>query len=104
MSFPRPEAPDDDLVSLGADPKESQITAKLNDRFSKENIYTKIGESILVAVNPYRQLDLNSDESAREYGNAVKDGSDRGPHIFETAASAYYNMLRSKQDQSIMFL
>ena len=95
---------DEDLISLGADAGDKQIVELLGDRFAKDNIYTRIGQKIVVSVNPYKPIELCSDSTAKNIGNAVKDGKDRQPHVFEVAASAYFDMLKDKQNQSLFFI
>lgn len=95
----------DDLIYLpDQDLNDSEITALLNDRFSKDQIFTRIGQRALISVNPCKPLESNSDAAAKSAGNAVKEGEDRQAHLFEMAATCYYDMLKNKADQSITFV
>lgn len=95
---------DQDLTSLGKDVAEKDIVSQLGSRFEQDEIYSRIGQTIIVAINPSRQLDICSDSNAKNIGNAVKDGKDRDAHVFELAANSYFDMVRDKEDQSLLFL
>ncbi|KAI0315785.1 glycosyltransferase family 2 protein [Amylostereum chailletii] len=82
------------------------IVSCLRERFLSDNIYTNIGTSSLVAVNPHKYVPSNADsvmhKYAAEYRNTI-EGVDRlPPHIFQLANNAYYHMRRTTQDQSIL--
>ena len=71
-----------------------------------DNIYTNIGTSALVAINPHKYVATNSDSVLQQYAAEYRDTSDRKevlpPHIFQLANNAYYHMRRTSQDQSIL--
>jgi myosin heavy subunit len=93
----------DDLISID-NPNDKSIVAHLSGSFNRDCTYFRIGESILLSLNPGRPLEQNSDSNAKTIGSAVKDGKDRQAHVFELAANAYFNMKTDKEDQSIIFL
>lgn len=62
-------------------------------------IYTYIGE-VVVSVNPYRQLDIYTDEYVERYRN--KEVFERPPHVYSVADSAYHDMNRLKRDSCIV--
>lgn len=72
-----------------------------------DNVYTSIGSSVLVAVNPHKYISANADsvmhKYAAEYRNTSKDKEVLPPHIFQLANNAYYHMKRTTQDQCILF-
>jgi myosin heavy subunit len=103
-----PEQPDDDLIYLrssnGAQPDDEVLANHLRDRYAKDIIYTRIGESVLVSVNPNKTLECNSQSSMKKYKTAVKNGTERSPHVFELAGNAYLNACKFRQDQALVFV
>lgn len=93
----------DDLIYIEEN-TDAAIVKKLNDRFTKDQIYSRIGEDILVSVNPNRPLELNAEGNTKAYNISLKEGYDRDPHVFELAASTYYQMKETKLDHSMVFL
>ncbi|KZP20345.1 glycosyltransferase family 2 protein [Athelia psychrophila] len=82
------------------------IVSCIRERFMSDNIYTNIGTSALVAVNPHKYLPTNSDSVMHKYAAEYRDTSETKerlpPHIFQLANNAYYHMRRTTQDQSIL--
>ncbi|KAF8965794.1 glycosyltransferase family 2 protein [Flammula alnicola] len=83
------------------------IVACLRERFMTDTIYTSIGTSGLVALNPHKYVSSNADSILHKYAAEYRDSSeDRErlpPHIFQIANNAYYHMRRTTQDQCIVF-
>ena len=83
------------------------LGAALRDRFLSDTIYTAVGSSTIVAVNPHKYVTCNSDAVlagyAHEYRDTAPSKVQNPPHIFQLANNAYYNMRRTSQDQSILF-
>lgn len=83
------------------------IVSCLRERFMSDNIYTNIGSSGLVAVNPHKYVASNADSVMHKYAAEYRDTSpDKDllpPHIFQMANNAYYHMRRTTQDQCILF-
>ena len=82
------------------------IVACLRERFMTDHIYTKIGSSALVALNPHKYISSNSDSVLQKYAAEYRDTSEHKqplpPHIFQLANNAYFHMKRTSQDQSII--
>ncbi|KAF9225027.1 glycosyltransferase family 2 protein [Gyrodon lividus] len=82
------------------------IVSCLRERFMSDNIYTSIGTSALVAVNPHKYVSSNADSVLQKYAADYRDTSEHKtplpPHIFQLANHAYYHMRRTTQDQSII--
>ena len=82
------------------------IVSCIRERFMADNIYTGVGTSAIVAVNPHKYVASNSDavmhKYAAEYRNTSPDNERLPPHIFQLANDAYYHMRRTTQDQSII--
>eukprot|EP00118_Oscarella_pearsei_P025055 m.307394 g.307394 ORF g.307394 m.307394 type:complete len:1004 (+) comp42235_c0_seq1:121-3132(+) len=78
---------------------EDKFMDNLKLRFEKDKIYTYIGET-LVSMNPYRQLDLYTDDYVKEYrGRQVFE---RPAHIYAIADAAYQSMIRRGQDSCVV--
>lgn len=83
------------------------IVSCLRERFMLDNIYTSVGSSTLVVVNPHKYVPSNADSVLHKYAAEYRDTSPEKiplpPHIFQLANNAYYHMRRTTQDQSILF-
>ncbi|KAJ0399025.1 hypothetical protein ATCC90586_000494 [Pythium insidiosum] len=105
---------------------EPALLHALSERFAHDRIYTSIGD-ILLAVNPFKDIDLYSDATIDEYKNAMfrrdrrastsslsssstsASSSSHGasnapaPHVFAIAGKAFGGLCRSQaRDQSIL--
>lgn len=82
------------------------IVSCLRERFLADNIYTNVGTSAIVAVNPHKYVPSNSDSVLQKYAADYRDTSSGKaplpPHIFQLANNAYYHMRRTTQDQCIL--
>ena len=95
-----PEAMDaniEDLITI-SDLNEMAILHNLRIRFRQDKIYTNIS-SILVSVNPFKQLPLYTPEMLDRYRNGARG---KAPHVFAVAYNAYNNMLQEAADQSVV--
>jgi myosin heavy subunit len=78
-------------------------------RHSKDSIYTFIGMPILIAMNPYRNLNIYYDDTIKYYKeyflrlrtnpNGIPEPK---PHLYHIAEAAYQDMLNEKKNQSII--
>jgi len=78
---------------------EPAILHNLKTRYELEQIYTYTG-SILIAVNPYKRLDIYSETMIHAY-----EGQQMGklaPHVFAMAEESYRIMLQDELNQSIL--
>ncbi|KAG4301526.1 hypothetical protein PCK1_002011 [Pneumocystis canis] len=78
---------------------EASVVNNLNLRYSSELIYTYSG-LFLVAVNPYKSLPIYTDEYINTYRNSKR--SDSKPHIYAITDLAFHNMLKMRENQSIL--
>ncbi|TDL27931.1 glycosyltransferase family 2 protein [Rickenella mellea] len=82
------------------------IVSCLRERFLADNIYTNVGSSAIVAVNPHKYVTTTSDAVLMKYAAEYRDTTDEKlplpPHIFQMVNNAYYHMRRTSQDQSIL--
>lgn len=93
----------EDMVKL-ADLKEASILHNLRERFQKDDIYTSIG-SILVAVNPFKIVNLYSPDILEAYAAQEQDSSAENalpPHIFRIADNAYRNVVSLQENQACL--
>lgn len=57
--------------------------------------------SLLVSLNPYKQIPMYSEEW-NEYYSSIRSLSDAKPHVFAVATEAYYHMLEHRTNHSIL--
>ena len=82
---------------------EPNILHNLRVRHLSGEIYTNTGP-ILIAINPWRTLDIYSTQYMDTYNSSLLDRAidDLPPHIFRVADAAYRAMLRENKNQSIL--
>ncbi|XP_070408592.1 unconventional myosin-Vb isoform X2 [Nothobranchius furzeri] len=79
---------------------EPAVLHNLRVRFLESNhIYTYCG-IVLVAINPYEQLQIYGEEVITAYSG--QNMGDMDPHIFAVAEEAYKQMARDERNQSII--
>ncbi|CAA2962569.1 myosin-I heavy chain isoform X1, partial [Olea europaea subsp. europaea] len=85
----RPEDGVPDLAMM-SDITAEGINVNLRTRYMRDQIYTFSG-SILIAVNPYKQLDIYNDEWTTRYRQQKLDRND--PHIFALTEAMYMDLV-----------
>ncbi|NP_001349341.1 myosin-IIIa isoform 2 [Danio rerio] len=88
----------DDLATLEV-LDENTITEQLQRRYTKEQIYTYVGD-ILIAVNPFHKTELYTPEHTKSYVGAKRTSNP--PHIYAVADIAYQSMVSYNADQCIV--
>ncbi|XP_062377863.1 myosin-IIIa [Sardina pilchardus] len=88
----------DDLATLEV-LDENSVTEQLQVRYAAEQIYTYVGD-ILIAVNPFRDMDIYTPEHTKMYIGAKRTANP--PHIFAVADIAYQSMVSYNSDQCIV--
>ncbi|CAG8715040.1 8302_t:CDS:2, partial [Racocetra persica] len=78
---------------------EASVVHNLRLRYLSNLIYTYSG-LFLVAVNPYQNFPIYTNEIIRYYKN--KRHHEMPPHIYAIADSAYHEMLQERENQSIL--
>jgi len=105
-SLPVPNA-GEDIAALPS-PSEEMVLTILKDRYSKDEIFTRIGQSAMISVNPMKHHEKYSETIGKLYADYNRDVSPTknrlDPHIFDLAGSAYMHMWRDQQDQCILIV
>ncbi|KAK4513629.1 uncharacterized protein ATC70_005633 [Mucor velutinosus] len=94
----------DDIADIENITEES-IVNTLRDRFLQDQIYTRVRNSLLVVINPYKDSRADIQETSEQYLAEYKttDGREKRPvHIFQHINQAYFHMRRTGSDQSIV--
>ncbi|KAI7863303.1 chitin synthase-domain-containing protein [Spinellus fusiger] len=87
-------------------PSEEAIVTTIRARFLQDKIYTRIRHSILLAVNPYKDIRSSIQDASANYLLEYKDTENRerlDPHLFQHVNQAYFHMRRTGKDQSVVF-
>ena len=92
------------------DLNEDTLLANIEKRYDDSKIYTCIGSSILVSLNPYQRLPIYKIKDAKMWRNFVKnlhsgladERSRPEPHLFMAAEEAYQDLIIDKRSQSII--
>ncbi|KFU96652.1 Myosin-IIIa [Chaetura pelagica] len=88
----------DDLATLEV-LDENTVTEQLQKSYAKDQIYTYVGD-ILIAVNPFRNIDIYSSQHSKLYIGAKRTANP--PHIFAVADIGYQSMVTYNSDQCIV--
>ena len=98
----------DDLLQLG-DFNQQTLLHNTRERFSQDKIYSFIGMPILIAVNPYKKLNIYDEKTIKYYKNyfdlLIKDPtklSNPIPHLYHLGEAAYRDMINDKKNQSLI--
>ncbi|KAF9763266.1 putative myosin heavy chain [Nosema granulosis] len=88
----------EDLAAL-SHLNEPSVLYNLTKRYNNGHIYTYSG-LFLLAINPYRNLNIYSQNHIKKYTMGKKNELD--PHIFAVANEAYNLMLSNRENQSVL--
>eukprot|EP00808_Paulinella_micropora_P015437 g60253.t1 len=78
------------------------ILHTVRNRYRRDLVYTLIGD-ILVAVNPFKLLDIYTWETLELYLKTPENQLHTlGPHVYGVAAKAWREMRRTKQQQAVV--
>jgi chitin synthase len=95
----------DDLAEIN-NTTEELLVSTLRDRFLKDQMYTRVRNSLLIVVNPYKDSRLEIQETSErylaEYKNTDSKEEKLPAHIFQHVNQAYFHMRRTGSDQSII--
>ncbi|KAI2656310.1 Unconventional myosin-Ic [Labeo rohita] len=88
-----------DFVLLENHTSEVAFIENLRKRFKENLIYTYIG-SVLVSVNPYKELEIYTKQHMERYRGV--NFYEVSPHIYAVADNAYRSMRTERRDQCIL--
>lgn len=92
----------DDMIEMKV-MNEKTVLSNIKKRYTLDKIYTFIGGSILIAVNPYSILPIFSLQIMNSYHSAGRLSLHTlSPHIFSITAAAYFNLKEERTNQSII--
>ena len=97
----------DNLLLLDEFKKETLLENIYNRYYISKKIYSFIGYSILMAVNPYQNLDYYSEEKKKEYKNffdevKINPSIIPKPHLYYLVEESYRNMVENQKDQNFI--
>ncbi|KAL2077941.1 hypothetical protein ACEWY4_025626 [Coilia grayii] len=78
---------------------ESSVLLNLRKRFSRDSIYTYIG-NMLLSVNPFKPINIYTDEIRQQYQS--KEQRRNPPHVYAIADAAFRQSQQSSQEQCIV--
>ena len=97
----------EDLTMLTT-PDESDVAVTLRARLLNKKSYTRIGQSVLVAVNSFQRFDLQEQNDLLqqyifEYKSPIDQNQRLEPHLYQLASDTYLRMRRMAENQVIIF-
>ncbi|XP_007451345.1 PREDICTED: unconventional myosin-XVI-like [Lipotes vexillifer] len=93
-----PPAPNDDLATL-SQLTDSSLLYEIQKRFGNNQIYTFIGD-ILLLVNPFKEIPIYSTMVSQLYlGSAGQPCPSLPPHIFSCAERAFHQLFQEQRPQ-----
>jgi chitin synthase len=92
-----------DLSEIKEEKTEDNTTHLLKNCYQNNVFYSKISDSTLVVLNPYKSLPQQSPQYVAEYRDTGSDSLEPLPtHVFKLTNQAYLHMRRTGIDQSII--
>ncbi|XP_032800617.2 unconventional myosin-XVI-like isoform X1 [Petromyzon marinus] len=96
-----PPSPSDDVATL-EELTERSLLYELEKRFQRQQLYTYIGD-ILLVLNPFREMSIYSKMVSQLYlSHSGKLWATLPPHVFAVAERAYHALRRERRSQGFM--
>lgn len=84
------------LLDLG-EFNEASLLSNIRVRFEKEEIYTSIGEPLLISINPYKSLPIYSQHFKDQFKDLNSKESSSPPHLYKLGQNTLKNLRESNQ-------
>jgi myosin heavy subunit len=97
----------EDLTMLTT-PDEDDVAVTLRARLLNKKMYTRIGQSVLVAVNLFQRFDVQEQNDLLqqyivEYKSPIDENQRLEPHLYQLTSDTYLRMRRMAENQVILF-
>ena len=91
-----------DLINLG-DFNEGAQLHNVRMRYENDEIYTSIGQAILIAINPYKRLPIYTEAYRDVYLNkSIEKFEKTEPHLYKMGEISFSSMIATKSNQSMI--
>ena len=90
----------EDLIKL-SHLNEPSVLNTLELRYKNNKIYTDTGP-VLIAINPFKQLDIYTDSDKTKYNTEDRSFNNEDSHVYKIAQKALYNLLQNNMNQTIL--
>jgi myosin-1 len=87
-------------LTLLSDVHEGVVMGVLQDRYMRDQIFTYIGSSVLVSVNPFKDIGDNNSAMRRSYIN--REQGEMPPHLYAFADRSLRTLIANNESQSII--
>jgi len=72
-------------------------------RYENDEIYTSIGQAILIAINPYKRLPIYTEAYRDVYLNkSIEKFEKTEPHLYKMGEISFSSMIATKSNQSMI--
>ncbi|ORX48286.1 hypothetical protein DM01DRAFT_1309811 [Hesseltinella vesiculosa] len=82
---------------------DDSLAAALKVRYDNGSVYVKVGDAIMIALNPNQDRQHESSQYVAAYKDTQGQVGALPPHVYEIANQAYMHMRRTGIDQSVLF-
>ena len=90
----------EDLIKL-SHLNEPSVLNTLVFKYKNNKIYTDTGP-VLIAINPFKQLNIYTDDDKTKYNTKDRSFDNEDSHVYKIAQKALYNLLQNNMNQTIL--